>query len=140
MRPTAIKLLVCLAAVPLAVVLTWLTGSGYFLMMWLIAFPLLVLYLMDYSRELRSAPNPSWTVRVLALLMSVPQALFGLLTLTFGVAMILWVLYNSFIERQPEYSGGFLTFGIGPICILVGGGWILDAFRKGRGEEDQAQD
>jgi len=134
MRPTVIKLLACLVAVPTSILLARFTGSGYSWLLLILAVPLIFLYLMDYSRELRRAPNPSGIVRVFALLMSLPEAIFGLLTIAFGVAMILWVLYNSFIKRLPEYSGGFLTFGIGPTSIVVGVGLLLSAFRKGRGD------
>ena len=130
MRTTAIKLIVCVAAIPLAMAMTGLTGSGWFMLLCVPAFPLTVLYAMDFSRELRSLPNSSGLVRVLATLASIPQALFGLLTFTFGVAMVAWVIYNSFVERQPEYTGSFLTFGIGPMCILFGAGWMASAFRR----------
>ena len=139
MGRTAIKLFGCVATVPLAMVLTRVTGSGYFMGLWLIAFPLLVLYLMDYSQELREVPNPSPLLRAFAFLMSIPQAIFGLTTLCFGVVLICWVLYNSFVERRPEYSGGFLTFGLGPLCIVFGGGWLVGAFRKNRGNGVQIQ-
>lgn len=51
--------------------------------------------------------------------------------------MIGWVLYNTFIDRQPEYTGGFLTFGIGPILTLFGAFWIREAFtRQGIPDEE----
>lgn len=35
-----------------------------------------------------------------------------------GLAIIGWVIYNSLIRRLPEYTGGFLTFGLGPIMVF----------------------
>jgi hypothetical protein len=89
---------------------------------------------------LRDAGHRRPLNRFFGLVMGIPQALLGLTCVAFGLAMIAWVLYNSFIERQPEYSGGFLTFGIGPLSLMLGVGWLLDAFRvsKIRSSNDEA--
>jgi hypothetical protein len=60
-------------------------------------------------------------------LFRVPVALFGLVCLVAGVAIIGWVLYNVFVERQKEYSGprfivGFGSFGAAVPLVLYG--WL----------------
>jgi hypothetical protein len=59
-------------------------------------------------------------------LFRVPLAFFGLVCLVAGVAIIGWVLYNVLIERQKEYSGPRLVFGLGSFGVgvpLVLYGW-----------------
>ncbi len=68
--------------------------------------------------------------RTLGVVMGVPQALLGLISAGVGLSIIGWVLYNTFIERQPQYSGGFLTLGIGPTLVLFGLAWVRSAFRN----------
>jgi len=68
---------------------------------------------------------------VLRLILRIPRVLGGLLSIILGLSIIGWVLYNSFVETQPEYSGGFLTFGIGPTLVLVGAYWLRTAFTRG---------
>ncbi|MDR0634193.1 MAG: hypothetical protein LBF91_04365 [Azoarcus sp.] len=58
-----------------------------------------------------------------------PKALLGLASIGIGLAIIAWVVYNSFVERLPQYSGGFLTFGIGTTLLLFGWAWLVSAFR-----------
>ena len=64
------------------------------------------------------------------MLMGVPQALFGTVCLASGLAIICWVLYNSLWHRDPNYTGGWLTFGIAPLLSLFGAGLIMDAFKR----------
>ena len=70
--------------------------------------------------------------------MGVPQALFGLLCAFSGMAIVVWVLYNTFVERQPQYTGGFMALGIGPALILFGLSWLVTAFRHDPGKSDGA--
>ena len=62
----------------------------------------------------------------------VPQALLGITSIGFGIAIIGWVLYNSLIERSSEYSGGFFTLGIAPMLIAAGAFWVALAFKRDR--------
>jgi hypothetical protein len=39
------------------------------------------------------------------------------------------VLYNTLVERQPEYTGGLMTLGVGPALVLFGMTWLRSAFR-----------
>ena len=129
MRKTAWKLGIAVAAVPLSAFLVGLTHNGFFFVPFLISLPMVVLYWIDLGRELRRAEGLGPTGRAFGILMGVPQALFGLLCAAIGVVIIAWVLYNTFVERQPHYSGGFLTFGLGPLFVLFGLGWLRSAFR-----------
>ena len=70
------------------------------------------------------------------MLMCMPQALFGLLCAFTGLVVVLWVLYNTFVDRQPQYTGGLMTLGIGPTLILFGAGWVFTAFRRDSGKSD----
>lgn len=134
MRKIALKLLLSLVAMPLSLLLTGLTHSGWFLLGFVAALPLSILYWMDLGQALRDTADRRPWVRLLGLVMGVPQALFGLACASIGAAIIAWVLYNTFVERQPEYTGGFLSFGIGPLLVLFGAGWLFTAFRRCRDE------
>ena len=54
------------------------------------------------------------------------RLLFGSLAVIIGVAIILWVCYNLFIERQPEFTGSSLlpSFGIGAAMVAVSVYWL----------------
>ena len=107
--------------------------SGWFGLGIPIGLALSVLYWFDLAGELRNAPSSSRTMRIISVLMGVPQALFGLLCACIGSAIVIWVLYNTFVERQPQYTGGFLTLGIGPVLVIFGLGWLSTAFRRNPG-------
>jgi hypothetical protein len=51
---------------------------------------------------------------------------FGLLAVLMGAAIILWVLYNEFIHRLPQYTGThwWHPLGIGPVLIGTGIYWL----------------
>lgn len=104
--------------------------DGWFGLGAVIALPLSILYWFDLGRELRASSSASRLQRVVGLLMGVPQALFGVLCLVAGISIIVWVLYNSLWGHDPNYTGGFLTFGIGPLLAAAGLGLVLDAFRR----------
>ena len=95
-----------------------------------VALPLVIVLWFDLGRELRTAPNASRIGRIAGLLMGVPQALFGLVCAVAGIAIVCWVIYNSFWKRDPHYTGAFLTFGIGPALALSGVGLVFDAFKR----------
>ena len=91
--------------------------------------PLTILLWIDLGRELRTLPGKNRGSRAAGLLMGIPQALFGVLCLAVGLAIICWVLYNSLWRRDPNYSGGWLSFGIAPLLSLFGAGLTVDAFK-----------
>jgi len=90
----------------------------------LLLLPFGILRLVDFYRT-----NDGTTVlsRLFNLLFRVPLALFGLVCFVAGAAIIGWVLYNVFIERQKGYSGpgfviGSASFGVGVPLVFYG--WI----------------
>jgi len=62
------------------------------------------------------------------------KLIFALLALLMGISIILWVVYNEFIHRLPEYERPpFLgTFGIAPVMIAVGFYWARGALKEFR--------
>lgn len=106
----------------------WLTA--WFILLIFMALPLMILTWVELGRAMRDSPAASRPLRILGILFGLPQALFGLLALIAGVAIIIWIIYNSLMARQPEYSGGIFTFGIGPALTLFGVYWIRDAFSR----------
>jgi hypothetical protein len=118
------------AVVILVASILLLRVDGWFGLGAVVALPLFILYWFDLGRELRAFASPSRFQRVAGLLMGVPQALFGMLCLVSGISIVIWVLYNSLWGHDPSYTGGFLTFGIGPLLGVVGLGLVLDAFRR----------
>ena len=111
----------------------WLTA--WFILFIFIGLPILILSWVDLGHNLREIDKPSFVIKVLGVLFGVPQALFGLISFGVGVSIIGWVLYNTFIETLPQYSGGFLTFGVAPALVLFGIYWLRAAFVR----EDHAK-
>jgi hypothetical protein len=104
--------------------------SGWFASGIPLGLVLSILYWFDLGRELRAASPKSKALNVIGLLMGIPQALFGLLCALAGVSIVFWVLYNSFWHRDPNYTGSFMTMGIGPLMLLFGVGLVADAFKR----------
>lgn len=127
MSKTALKLGLSVALLVLSCSLLGI--NGWFGVGIPVGLILSILYWFDLAGELHSIASPSRSLRIIGLLMGVPQALFGLLCSGIGLAIVGWVFYNTFVERQPQYTGGFLTLGIGPALILFGVGWVASAFR-----------
>ena len=123
---------VLLATLCCAICLTtdegWLTA--WFLLATFVALPIFILSWVELGSALRNHPSSSRILFTVGFLFGLPQAFFGLFSLVSGVAIIVWVLYNSFIARVPQYSGGFLTFGIGPVLVLFGTHWLRQAFTR----------
>jgi uncharacterized membrane protein len=110
-----------------------LAVDGWFGLGIVVGLPLTILLWIDLGRELRTAPGQNRGSRAAGLLMGIPQALFGVLCLGVGVAIICWVLYNSLWRRDPNYTGGWLSFGIAPLLSLFGVGLTVDAFKRAPG-------
>ncbi|MBI5775108.1 MAG: hypothetical protein HZA89_15395 [Verrucomicrobia bacterium] len=86
--------------------------------------PFGILRMIDFYRTNDGATLSS---RVFNVLFRVPLALFGFVCLVAGVAIIGWVLYNIFVERQKEYTGPSFFFGLGSFGVgvpLVLYGWF----------------
>ncbi|MDR3158031.1 MAG: hypothetical protein LBU11_03265 [Zoogloeaceae bacterium] len=130
MKKTAIKLGVSIAAMPLSILMLRLAHNGFFFLLFMAGLLFSILYWFDLGHQLRNAANKTRFIRFLGIIMGMPQALFGLVCVSIGLAIVVWVLYNTFVDRQPEYTGGFLAFGIGPLLILFGIGLPVSAFRS----------
>jgi hypothetical protein len=75
----------------------------------------------------RTNEGTTFLGRIFNALFRVPLALFAFVCLIAGAAIIGWVLYNVFVERQKEYSGPRLVFGWGSFGVgvpLVLYGWF----------------
>ena len=126
---TSRKLFLSLGTLVASILL--LRVNGWFGLAIIVALPTSIVLWLDYGRELRSAPSPSRGRLILSWLVGIPQFFFGVVSLIVGVSIVVWVLYNSFWDHRPEYSGSLLTFGIGPALALFGVGLIVNAFKRG---------
>jgi hypothetical protein len=122
------KLSISLLVMPASILL--LAVNGWFGLGFLIGLILSILYGFDFASELRAISKPSKFQKFLIVLLLFPQAIFGLLSFLIGLAIAVWVIYNTFVARQPEYSGGFLTFGIAPALLIFGAAAIVSAFKR----------
>ena len=127
-RTLAWKLGASIAAIALSLLLAFV--AEWFFLGALVGLVLSILYWVELGQALRDAPDNGRVARALGLLMALPQALFGLTSLLVGLGIAAWVLYNTFVERLPHYSGGFLTLGIAPVLVMAGLGWLVMAFRR----------
>jgi len=135
MITTGKKLGITLLMMPGSLVL--MRFSGWFGICFVLGLVLSILYCLDYAAELRSLENPTKLQNIMLMLLTVPQVLFGIGVLGVGVSIALWVLYNTFIERQPEYTGGFLTFGMAPVFIVFGLGLLVSTIKKRDSENNE---
>lgn len=141
----ALKLCAAVMAMPLSIVAAHLidiheTVEVICGMVFALGLACALLYLLELRQALLEIEHPGWPLRALRALIAVPQAIIGLASLCMGLGMIGWVLYNSLVERLPQYSGGFLTFGVSSMLVLFGFGLLRNAFSGGspRGERPPA--
>jgi ABC-type phosphate transport system permease subunit len=88
-----------------------------------ILLPLLVLTSKDALDNIKESKNSHVAVKIIVYVCaSLPALVFGLFGVVIGVSIILWVLYNVFVDRQPEFivTAIFGGFGIGPALIGFG--------------------
>ena len=77
--------------------------------------------------------------RLLVGIASLPAFSFGLIALVTGLTLIVWVLYNVLVERQPEFRWSpWQGFGIGPPLVVAGWIWMRRAL--GREEPSFVED
>ncbi|KFN49166.1 hypothetical protein P873_11975 [Arenimonas composti TR7-09 = DSM 18010] len=102
--------------------------NGWFGIGVMLALVLGLLWGFDFAAELRASPPGGrwgpWAVRLAA----APKALFGLISLGIGVAIVAWLLWNLFVARQPEFQwtslyGLFVPLGL----IVLGQRWLAEA-------------
>lgn len=67
------------------------------------------------------------------------RLVFGLLAVMIGLSIIMWVLYNHVVERQPEFTGPrfFGGFGIALPMLSVGIYWLRNL--KGNPRQNRGQ-
>ncbi|TXH74479.1 MAG: hypothetical protein E6Q88_04325 [Lysobacteraceae bacterium] len=131
----AVKLCIAVAAMPASIVAAHLIDLHEVVeiicgVVFAVALASAILYMLDLRQALLEIERPSLVLRTFRVLIAFPQALLGLVALGSGLAIIAWVLYNSFVERLPEYTGGFMTFGVSSLMVLFGFGLLRDAFSR----------
>jgi len=91
-----------------------------------VGLPVLIVRMVDVGRGFREKPGFGRGARLLGRLLSVPQAMLGVASLLIGAAIIAWMLYNLFVERHPEFTGG-ISLGIGLALVIFGVLWVRQA-------------
>ena len=74
----------------------------------------------------------------MAMLRALLKALFSFLALAIGSGILVWVLYNELVERQPQYRRPILgQFGL--VFVMLGAGfyWGRQALAYFRRREDR---
>jgi succinate dehydrogenase/fumarate reductase cytochrome b subunit len=104
--------------------------TGWFGLLFLVALICSILYCFDYAEELSLIEEKSKYQKFISKVLLFPMVIFGLIALSIGLSIVVWVLYNTFIERQPQYTGGFLTFGIAPALVIFGLILLNSMFKK----------
>jgi len=129
----AAKLCAALVAMPLSIVAAHLIDAHEAVeilcgVIFMLALACAFLYAMELRHALLDVQDAPWPVRALRAMIAVPQAIAGLVSLCLGLTIIGWVLYNNLVERQPAYSGGFLTFGVSSGLVFFGYALLRNAF------------
>lgn len=99
-----------------------------FIALLFIALPVLLLRLFEAANVWRQSNGLAG--RFFGWLLGGFHLLFALSSLGIGVAIILWILYNLLIKRQPEFTGFKGSFGVAPLLIGVGWLWLRGIFAK----------
>jgi len=94
-----------------------------------VGLPILILSWIEFGDYLRNLNNAPLIVRLIGFLFGVPQALFGIVCMLIGASIILWILYNTLIERQAEFTGSFMSLGLSPMFIAFGLFLLISAFK-----------
>ncbi len=96
---------------------------------------------LDLVREADEASAAGEPRGILGQLALAPARLtlagLGLSGIVMGVAIVLWILYNRFVEQRPEFIGGFAwlqPLGIAP--ALIAGGIVMLRSAIGRDEPE----
>jgi hypothetical protein len=63
------------------------------------------------------------------------HGVLSILALLIGSTIIVWVLYNEFVQRQPGFQRGGTGFGVGPIMVTYGLYWGRQALAYVRGQQ-----
>lgn len=100
MRLAVAKLVGAFSALLVLAVAIYLSHADLWVGIWMLLFifvalPFLILSWIDLAAELRRIEHPSRVQQLAGVLFGIPQALFGLLALLCGGAIIAWVLYKE---------------------------------------------
>jgi hypothetical protein len=123
---TSTKLLIALALIPASLPLMAL--SGWFGLGVPVGLVLSILWGIDYAAELRERPALAWPQRLAMLVLSSLQALFALLVLACGLAILAWVGWNLLVERQPAFEWRASSLALPFVMVLIGAGWLWQTF------------
>lgn len=102
-----------------------------------IILPACILYLIDWFRYNESQNKVS---KIGKAILRFPIGVLGVFSILIGSAIIIWVLYNIFVERQNEYTGPSTIlggFGVGPSLVVFGFYLIRLAIRRYAFKGDQ---
>lgn len=116
----------------------WLTA--WFILFIFLGLPIFILSWIDLGYHLKELDNPSLLIKFIIIIFATPQALLGLVAFLSGASIIVWVIYNTFIETLPQYRGGILTFGLAPALLLFGLYWLRTAFSRDNHANDDDAD
>ncbi|HEX6861680.1 MAG TPA: hypothetical protein VF414_02635 [Thermoanaerobaculia bacterium] len=101
----------------------------------LLGLPLALLLYLDWVAALRARRRRRVGARLLVGIASLPAFSFGLIAFVTGLTLIVWVLYNVLVERQPQFRWSpWQGFGIGPPLVVAGWIWM----RRALGHEESS--
>ena len=88
----------------------------------LVGLPVVIVSGVDLMVELKSDPRRGLARRLAIVALSLPVGLLGLASLSFGVAILVWLAYNLLVERQPQFRhwNPLQPLGIAPALMLFG--------------------
>ncbi len=98
--------------------------SVTFILVLLVLVPVAILFLIDVSRE--EGSHSSGGRKFAARTGKVVRIILGGTSVVVGTVCLVWVFYNRFIERLPEFKDSSLlpSLGIGPLLIATGYAWL----------------
>lgn len=133
MTSSGLKFLASILLIPSSLFLMRLTG--WFGILFTISLVCSVLYCFDYAEELRSLEKKSTFQKIVSAALFLPQAIFGLIAISIGVSIVLWVLYNTFVVTLPQYTGGLLAIIIVSAVATYGLSLLLSHLARNKETE-----
>ena len=125
---TSTKLVLALSALTVSASLMLLDPR--FVVAAVVALAVVVVFWRDLGREWRADPPGSGPLRVVALLIGVPQAFVGAVLVAAGLLLALGVLHAMFgVGRQVAVAGLFALWL--PLLLIAGGGFLVTRVLRG---------